>query len=72
MKNIVFSLYLRKDGKLAPEVMQPNIRDSLTINYNLTSRRLNQPEQGHSQRGFTSPCSTNYAHLVMGKKIGKQ
>lgn len=59
-----FCTYLRDDGDLEPQVMEPNLCNINPINNNFTFSRLINPKQTQSEWGFSSSCSSNYSNLL--------
>lgn len=56
--------YLRDDGDLEPQVMEPNLCNINPINNNFTFSCFINPKQTQSKWGFSSSCSSNYSNLL--------
>lgn len=59
-----FCTYLRDDGDLEPQVMEPNLCNINPINNNFTCSCFINPKQTQSEWGFSSSCSSNYSNLL--------
>lgn len=59
-----FCTYLRDDGDLEPQVMEPYLCNINPINNNFTFSCFINPKQTQSKWGFSSSCSSNYSNLL--------
>lgn len=59
-----FCTYLRDDGDLEPQVMEPDLCNINPINNNFTFSCFINPKQTQSKWGFSSSCSSNYSNLL--------
>ena len=55
--------YLWYDGDAWPQVTEPNFSDVNTVDLDVASGRLDDPEEGHGQGGLPRPCPSHDTHL---------